>query len=133
MDASASQKRILILGGGFGGVYTARRLEKLFRRRPDVEIVLVSRDKLLLMMPLRFVVFSGFELGYEALGEVDSRLETVADWKQPYREGVVYYLRDGRVRGVLLWNVWEQVDAARKLIAEPAPFRPESLKGRLPA
>jgi 3-phenylpropionate/trans-cinnamate dioxygenase ferredoxin reductase subunit len=47
-----------------------------------------------------------FELGYEAVGEVDSRLETVADWKEPYREGVVYYVRDGRVRGVLLWNVW---------------------------
>jgi 3-phenylpropionate/trans-cinnamate dioxygenase ferredoxin reductase component len=74
-----------------------------------------------------------FELGYEAVGEVDSRLETVPDWKQPYREGVVYYLRDGRVRGVLLWNVWEQVDAVRKLIAEPGPFRPESLTGRLPA
>jgi NADPH-dependent 2,4-dienoyl-CoA reductase/sulfur reductase-like enzyme len=74
-----------------------------------------------------------FELGYEAVGEVDSRLETIADWKEPYREGVVYYLRDGRVRGVLLWNVWEQVEAARSLIAEPGPFRPESLKGRLPA
>ena len=64
-----------------------------------------------------------FELGYEAVGELDSRLETVADWKEPYREGVVYYLRDGRVRGVLLWNVWEQVDAARKLIAEPGPLQ----------
>ena len=74
-----------------------------------------------------------FELGYEAVGELDSRLETVADWKQPYQEGVVYYLREGRVRGVLLWNVWEQVDAARKLIAEPGPVRPESLRGRLPA
>jgi NADPH-dependent 2,4-dienoyl-CoA reductase/sulfur reductase-like enzyme len=74
-----------------------------------------------------------FELGYEAVGEVDSRLEIVADWKQPYQEGVVYYMRNGRVRGVLLWNVWEQVDAARKLIAEPGPFRPENLKGRLPA
>jgi NADPH-dependent 2,4-dienoyl-CoA reductase/sulfur reductase-like enzyme len=74
-----------------------------------------------------------FELGYEAVGELDSRLETVADWKQPYQEGVVYYLRERRVRGVLLWNVWEQVDAARKLIAEPGPVRPESLRGRLPA
>ena len=74
-----------------------------------------------------------FELGYEAVGEVDSRLDTVADWREPYREGVVYYLRDSRVRGVLLWNVWEQVDAARSLIAEPGPFRPEGLKGRLPA
>jgi 3-phenylpropionate/trans-cinnamate dioxygenase ferredoxin reductase component len=74
-----------------------------------------------------------FELGYEAVGEVDSRLETVADWKQPYREGVVYYLREGRVRGVLLWNVWDQVDAARRLIEEPGPFKSTDLKGRLPA
>ena len=41
-----------------------------------------------------------FELGYEAVGEVDARLETVADWKEPYREGVIYYLRAGRLRGV---------------------------------
>lgn len=73
-----------------------------------------------------------FELGYEAVGELDPRLEIVADWKEPYREGVVYYLRDGRVRGVLLWNVWGQVDAARRLIAEPGQFRAEDLKGRLP-
>src|SRR3979490_1325195 len=51
--------RIVILGGGFGGVYTARHLERLFKRRPDVEIVLVSRDNFLLMTPLLFEVFSG--------------------------------------------------------------------------
>lgn len=73
-----------------------------------------------------------FELGYEAVGEVNSRHETVADWKEPYREGVVYYLDAGRVRGVLLWNVWDQVDAARRLVAEPGPFGPGDLKGRLP-
>jgi NADH dehydrogenase len=59
MNASAAKKRILILGGGFGGVATARYLEGLFRRRPDVEIVLVSRDNFLLMTPLLFEVFSG--------------------------------------------------------------------------
>jgi NADH dehydrogenase len=59
MDASASKKRILILGGGFGGVYTARHLERLFKRRSDVEIVLVSRDNFLLLTPLLFEVFSG--------------------------------------------------------------------------
>ena len=74
-----------------------------------------------------------FDLGYEAVGELDPRLETVADWKEPYREGVIYYLRGARVRGVLLWNVWEQVDAARRLLAEPGPFRAADLKGRLPA
>ena len=73
-----------------------------------------------------------FELGYEAVGELDSRLETFADWKTPFREGVVYYLKEGKVRGVLLWNVWGQVDAARALINEPGPFKPDNLKGRLP-
>jgi 3-phenylpropionate/trans-cinnamate dioxygenase ferredoxin reductase subunit len=74
-----------------------------------------------------------FELGYEAVGEIDSRLEMFADWKRPNEEGVVYYLKSGRVRGVLLWNVWEQVPAARKLIADPGPFTSDNLKGRLPA
>lgn len=73
-----------------------------------------------------------FDLGYEAVGELDARLQIVADWKEPYREGVVYYLREGRVRGVLLWNVWGQVDHARQLIADPGPFRHEDLKGKLP-
>ena len=44
--------RIVILGGGFGGVTTARHLERLCKRRPDVEIVLVSRDNFLVMTPL---------------------------------------------------------------------------------
>jgi NADH dehydrogenase len=55
----ASKKRILILGGGFGGVYTARHLERLLKHRSDVEIVLVSRDNFLLMTPLLFEVCSG--------------------------------------------------------------------------
>lgn len=74
-----------------------------------------------------------FDLGYEAVGDVNSKLTAVEDWKEPHREGVVYYLKDGRVKGVLLWNVWEQVDNARKLIAERGPFKPDNLKGRLPA
>jgi 3-phenylpropionate/trans-cinnamate dioxygenase ferredoxin reductase subunit len=72
-----------------------------------------------------------FELGYEAVGELYASGETFADWKQPNKEGVVYYLKGGRVRGVLLWNVWSKVDAARKLIADPGPFRAKDLKGRI--
>ena len=66
-----------------------------------------------------------FDLGYEAVGDVDARHETVVDWKEEFREGVVYYLDGGRVRGVLLWNTWGQVDAARALIAAawPVPGR----------
>ena len=74
-----------------------------------------------------------FDLGYEAVGDLNARHQIVEDWKDKFREGVVYYLDRGRVRGVLLWNTWGQVDAARSLIAEPGPFRPEQLKGRRPA
>jgi NADPH-dependent 2,4-dienoyl-CoA reductase/sulfur reductase-like enzyme len=74
-----------------------------------------------------------FDLGYEAVGELDSRLETVSDWEDPYRKGVVYYLRDGRVRGVLLWNVWNKVNDARELIASPGGFRLEELSERIRA
>jgi len=73
-----------------------------------------------------------FDLGYEAVGELDSRLETVTDWQEPHKKGVVYYLQDGRVHGVLLWNVWDQVPAARELIAEKGPFKAGDLEGRLP-
>src|SRR5437868_14942720 len=59
-DMSMSEKtRIVILGGGFGGVSMARRLERLCKRRRDVEIILVSRDNFVLMTPLLFEVCSG--------------------------------------------------------------------------
>jgi 3-phenylpropionate/trans-cinnamate dioxygenase ferredoxin reductase subunit len=69
-----------------------------------------------------------FDLGYEAVGELDPRLETVADWKVPFREGVVYYLENKRVRGVLLWGIFGKVDVARALIAEGRDVR-GSVKG----
>jgi len=69
-----------------------------------------------------------FELGYEAVGEVNPHHETFADWEEPFRKGVVFYRKANLVRGVLLWNVWEQVEAARRLIAEPGPIAKGSLK-----
>jgi NADPH-dependent 2,4-dienoyl-CoA reductase/sulfur reductase-like enzyme len=72
-----------------------------------------------------------FDLGYEAVGELDTSFDIVEDWKEPFRKGVIYYLRDGRVRGVLLWNTWGQVDAAARLIAEQARHTRASLAGRI--
>lgn len=72
---------------------------------------------------LPFFYSDMFDLGYEAVGELDSRLEMISDWQKPFRKGVVYYLKAGRVRGVLLWNVWDQVESARQLIARPGPVK----------
>jgi NADPH-dependent 2,4-dienoyl-CoA reductase/sulfur reductase-like enzyme len=74
-----------------------------------------------------------FERGYEAVGDMDPRGAIVADWKEEFLEGVIYYLSDARVRGVLLWNTWGQVDTARALIAQSGPFTAESLAGRIHA
>jgi 3-phenylpropionate/trans-cinnamate dioxygenase ferredoxin reductase subunit len=60
-----------------------------------------------------------FELGYEAVGDVDSRLDSVAEWADPNRKGVVGYVDgEGKARGFLLWDVWGKVDDARALIRE---------------
>jgi 3-phenylpropionate/trans-cinnamate dioxygenase ferredoxin reductase component len=66
---------------------------------------------------LPFFYSDMFELGYEAVGRLDPRLETVSSWKTEFREGVVYYVEGDRVRGVLLWGIFGQVDAARELVS----------------
>lgn len=72
-----------------------------------------------------------FDLGYEAVGELDARLDTFSDWEEPFTKGIIYYLRDGRVRGVLLWNVWDQIEFARDMIASADRVTDGELMGRL--
>jgi len=74
-----------------------------------------------------------FEFGYEAVGEVDSRLNTFADWQEEFKTGVVYYLKDHRVRGAMMCNVWDKVDDARALIRADKPVTPDDLRGRITA
>ena len=72
-----------------------------------------------------------FDLGYEAIGELDPRLEIFIDWQDPFKKGVIYYLAGGRVRGVLLWNVWNALDKAGAMLKEAGPFTKMSLKDRI--
>jgi 3-phenylpropionate/trans-cinnamate dioxygenase ferredoxin reductase component len=69
-----------------------------------------------------------FDLGYEAVGEVDSRLAAVENWVEPNREGTIAYVDDaGRPRGYLLWNTWGKVDAARDQIRAAQPIQASTL------
>ena len=72
-----------------------------------------------------------FDLGYEAVGEFGAGMDIVEDWTDRFRQGVVYYLKAGRVRGVLLWNTWGQLDAARHLIVGKATFSAAALAGKI--
>ena len=70
-----------------------------------------------------------FELGYEAVGEVDSRHDTLAEWTEPNRSGVVGYIdAEGKPRGFLLWDVWGRVDAATSLIRAAEPLSRAALR-----
>jgi len=93
--------------------------------------VMAGTDEAYTTLP--FFYSDMFDLGYEAVGMLDDRLDLVEQWTTPYREGVIYYLDNGRVRGVLLWNTWGQVEAARELIAERGLHDAERLRGRLPS
>jgi len=64
-----------------------------------------------------------FDLGYEAVGELDSRLATLEAWEEPNRKGVIAYVDDERRPcGFLLWDTWGRVDAARELLRAGAPL-----------
>jgi len=72
-----------------------------------------------------------FDLGYEAVGDTDSKLQTFSDWQEQFKKGVIYYLDEGQVQGVVLWNIWEKTDEARVLMKEPGSFDTKDLKGRI--
>jgi NADH dehydrogenase len=51
--------RIVILGGGFAGVETARYLDRTVAKRRDVEVTLVSRDNFTIFTPMLHEVAAG--------------------------------------------------------------------------
>jgi NADPH-dependent 2,4-dienoyl-CoA reductase/sulfur reductase-like enzyme len=72
-----------------------------------------------------------FEFGYEAVGEINSRLETFADWQEENKTGVIYYLDGDRLRGAMMCNVWDKVDAARALIQKSERVSHDDLRGAI--
>jgi NADPH-dependent 2,4-dienoyl-CoA reductase/sulfur reductase-like enzyme len=74
-----------------------------------------------------------FDLSFEAVGKLDAKMKTIAAWEIPFRRGVVVYLEDQKVKGVLLWNQRNMLDWARELITDQAtPETPKDLKELLP-
>jgi NADH:ubiquinone reductase (H+-translocating) len=100
--------RIVILGGGFGGVYTALSLEKLLRSeldRGEVELGLVSRDNYIVFQPMLPEVISG------SIGIVDT----------------ITPIRRLCPRTNLYTRMIETIDLARKQVVGAAGFGSQQL------
>jgi 3-phenylpropionate/trans-cinnamate dioxygenase ferredoxin reductase component len=71
-----------------------------------------------------------FDLSYQAVGELNVNDTVVMDWIVPHRQGVIYYLFEGRLRGIALWDKpFQQLEIARKLIDQQETFSPQDLVG----
>jgi NADH dehydrogenase len=61
-DAAARKNgktRVVVLGGGFGGVYTAKHLTELAAKRDDIEVELLSEENYFVFQPLLPEVAAG--------------------------------------------------------------------------
>ena len=100
---SAGRPRIVILGGGFAGVYTAMALERRLDGRDDFEIALVNKENYLVFQPLLPEVISG------SIG--------LTDVVSPIRS--LLPRTDLHVRDV------ESVDLARREVCTSPGFKPQ--------
>ena len=78
MSDSARRHRIVIVGGGFGGVYTAMHLGRAWRKSGGADVVLVSRDNYFLMTPFLFEAGSGVLDPRHAVAPIRRLLEGTA-------------------------------------------------------
>ncbi|MGE3536317.1 MAG: FAD-dependent oxidoreductase [Candidatus Tectimicrobiota bacterium] len=102
--AGKAGKRILILGGGFGGIYAAMTLRKLFRRHRDIEIALVNQENYFVFQPMLAEVISG-NIGI---------LNTITPIRDLCRDVSLY------VRKV------ESIDLERQVVMASHGFRPHA-------
>jgi NADPH-dependent 2,4-dienoyl-CoA reductase/sulfur reductase-like enzyme len=70
-----------------------------------------------------------FDLGYEAVGEMNKDFTIVPDWIEPYKKGTIFYLNEGKIRGLIFWNLWDKGDLGGEIISEGKEYQVEDLKG----
>jgi NADH dehydrogenase len=96
--------RVLVLGGGFAGVYAAQHLEKAIGRQDDVEVALVSKENYFVFQPMLPEVISG------SIGLTD----TVSPLRRLLPRTEIH------VREI------ESVDLERKVVTTSPGFRPHA-------
>jgi NADH dehydrogenase len=99
-----ARKRVLVLGGGFAGVYAARALEKALGRTDDIEITLVAKENYFVFQPMLPEVISG------SIGLLDT----------------VSPLRRLLPRSDIHVRELESIDLERKVVMTSPGFRPHA-------
>ncbi|MFO7871459.1 MAG: FAD/NAD(P)-binding oxidoreductase [Kiritimatiellia bacterium] len=69
-----------------------------------------------------------FDAGYEAVGETRSALNTFCTVDDVEGKGGIFYMKDGRVRGVVFWNIFGKLEAGLELIAAPGPHTEDGIR-----
>ncbi|KAI9143161.1 hypothetical protein BKA69DRAFT_1062585 [Paraphysoderma sedebokerense] len=129
-DVKLGRRRIehydhAVLSGRFGGNNMARKPE--------------NRKTFLHQSMFWYWSDLGPQIGYEAVGILDGSLMTLGCWAQPeskpkaegegagqeavdekekYKKGLVFYVRDDRIVGLLMFNIHGKADVARKILLE---------------
>jgi len=70
-----------------------------------------------------------FDLGYEAVGEMNKNLDIYKVWIKLFHKGTIFYHQNGKVRGLVFWNLWGKVDQGRDMIRSGKTFTTTDLKG----
>jgi 3-phenylpropionate/trans-cinnamate dioxygenase ferredoxin reductase component len=70
-----------------------------------------------------------FDLGYEALGELNKDYEIYSDWINPYKKGTLFYLKQNKIRGLVFWNLWGKVEKGQEVISKGMTFNKDDLAG----
>jgi NADPH-dependent 2,4-dienoyl-CoA reductase/sulfur reductase-like enzyme len=70
-----------------------------------------------------------FDLGYEAVGELNKDFDIYEDWIEPFKKGTIFYLQEHKIRGLIFWNLWGKVDQGRELITNGETYQLSDLAG----
>jgi NADH dehydrogenase len=104
------KKRVVIVGGGFGGCFTAKRLETMLSRTSDIEVALVNRDNYFIFQPLLPEVASGAIVPHQIVNPIRRMLPRTRFYASELlgialeRREVTILLGDGKRSHVLVYD-----------------------------
>jgi leucyl-tRNA synthetase len=111
--------RIVIAGGGFAGVYAAMYLDKTLARSRDVEVVLISRENLLLFTPMLQQIGAAPRLSAMPREAVRALVLLVSPFAPHVAEELWRHLGHAASLAYEPWPAWDEALAVDDLIELP--------------